>query len=254
MPTIEQAMDVAIMVVKNGGSTPVADRTFSNMLKGTGQEGAALVWRLDHVVASREGKGVSSTLARPIATIGLHLVRASAAVDLGKRMAAEGTHEIDLDAEIRRIQSLPSPHKPGTLMLAAAGAAVFFALLTGGDPGAAGIACAAALVGQSVRGILQTRGLARVGVTAICALLSGLIAAVGLRLGLSQTAPAAFVGAVVYMVPGVMLINGCIDVVSPRHMSVGVERLLDAGVILFTLTVAVILANGVLTGFSMGAM
>lgn len=250
--SVERALDVAVMVVKNGGSTAMADRTFANVLKGYGQENVSVVWRLDFVAARIESNGVSATVLRPIAAVGLHLVRASAAVALGEQVAKRGVRAIDMDAEITRIQSLASPHNRWLMMFAGACAGAFFSRSAGGDWGAFAVACCAAGVGQFVRGLLQARGMARIGVTGLCALISGLIATTGLRLGLSQMIPATLVGAIVYMVPGVLLINGCIDLVSPKHMSVGIERLVDASLILLTLTIAVVCADMLITGLHIG--
>lgn len=254
MKSVERALDVAVMVMKNGGSTAMADRTLANILKGCGQEGVSVVWRLDFVAARIGTEGVSATILRPIETVGLHLVRASAAVALGEQVADKGAHAVEIDAEIARIQSLPSPHSRWMMTLAAACAGAFFSRAAGGDWGAFGIACASACVGQLIRGVLQARSVVRIGVTMICALISGLIATAGLYLGLSQTTPATLVGSIVYMVPGVLLINGCIDFMSPRHMSVGIERLQDAALILLTLTIGVVLAYMLFTGLKQGAV
>jgi uncharacterized membrane protein YjjP (DUF1212 family) len=254
MKSVERALDVAVMVVKNGGSTAMADRTLANILKGCGQEGVSVVWRLDFVAARIEAEGASQTILRPIETVGLHLVRASAAVALGEQVADKGAHAVEIDAEIARIQSLPSPHSRWMMTLAAACAGAFFSRTAGGDWGAFGIACVSACVGQLIRGVLQARSVARIGVTMICALISGLIATAGLYLGLSQTTPATLVGSIVYMVPGVLLINGCIDFMSPRHMSVGIERLQDAALILLTLAIGVVLAYMLITGLKQGAV
>ncbi len=40
MQAIERALDVALIVMRNGGSTVMADRTFRNILKGYKQDGA----------------------------------------------------------------------------------------------------------------------------------------------------------------------------------------------------------------------
>ncbi|MBP1689033.1 MAG: hypothetical protein H6Q33_5176 [Deltaproteobacteria bacterium] len=52
-------------------------------------------------------------------------------------------------------------------------------------------------------------------VTLTCGILSACIAGIGLRLGLSQ--PAAAIASVIYMVPGLPLINGFVDVVRHKY-------------------------------------
>jgi uncharacterized membrane protein YjjP (DUF1212 family) len=72
--------------------------------------------------------------------------------------------------------------------------------------------------------------------------LSACIACVGLRLGLSQTVPATLVASVIYMVPGLPLINGFVDMVSHRFLFVGLERIADAVFLFLVLAVAIALA------------
>jgi hypothetical protein len=39
MQSVEWALDVALIVMQNGGSTAMADRTFQNVIKGCKQDG-----------------------------------------------------------------------------------------------------------------------------------------------------------------------------------------------------------------------
>jgi uncharacterized membrane protein YjjP (DUF1212 family) len=109
-----------------------------------------------------------------------------------------------------------------------------------------GVVLVAAAVGQLVRALLQKRNFSRYAVTFICALISGFLAVAGLRLGLTAVAGATLIGSVVYMVPGVPLINGFVEIASGKHLFVGLQRLLDATSLFFILTVAVAIANSAL--------
>jgi uncharacterized membrane protein YjjP (DUF1212 family) len=104
----------------------------------------------------------------------------------------------------------------------------------------------AAAVGQFIRSLLQKRNFSRYAVTFFCALISGFIAVAGLRLGLSAVAGATLIGSIIYMVPGVPLINGFIEIASGAHFFVGLQRLLDATSLFFILTIAVGIANSAL--------
>jgi len=42
---VERALDVALIVMQNGGSTVMADRTFQNILEGYKQDGVSAAWR-----------------------------------------------------------------------------------------------------------------------------------------------------------------------------------------------------------------
>jgi hypothetical protein len=55
MEQIDRALDLALIVIENGGSTVMADRTFRNVLKGYGLNGVSVVWRLDFAATNIEG-------------------------------------------------------------------------------------------------------------------------------------------------------------------------------------------------------
>ena len=93
---------------------------------------------------------------------------------------------------------------------------------------------------------MQTWKLSPATLTFVCALLSALIGAAGLRLGVSQSAPATLMGSVIYQVPGVMLINGFIDVTSERYLFAGLQGLTRAAFKFFILTIAVAVADACL--------
>jgi hypothetical protein len=44
MRAVDMALEAALLVMQNGGSTVAADRTFAHVLKGDEQEGVAAVW------------------------------------------------------------------------------------------------------------------------------------------------------------------------------------------------------------------
>jgi uncharacterized membrane protein YjjP (DUF1212 family) len=75
--------------------------------------------------------------------------------------------------------------------------------------------------------------------------LSASVAAVGLRMGLSQAAPWTMIASVIYMVPGLPLINGFIDLLSHNFLLVGLERIANAVYIFLILAVAIAFASTV---------
>src|SRR5512137_2387890 len=120
MQPVERALDVALIVLQNGGPTGLAERTFENILKGYKQDGVSAAWRLDFVAVSSTAEGQSSAVLRSVGPIGVNLVRASEAVVLGERVARG---ELDADAlvsEIGRAKALALPYSRWVLMAAAA--------------------------------------------------------------------------------------------------------------------------------------
>jgi len=246
MQPVERALDVALIVMQNGGSTVMADRTFKNILKGYKQDGVSVAWRLDFVAASSAAEGRPATVLRPVGPIGVNLIRASEAAVLGERAARGEVSTTALVSEVERIRALAPPYNRWVMMAAAACTAAFFSQIPGGDWGAFGIAFVAAGVGQFFRSLLQSRRSAVAPVTLVCGVLSACIAGLGLRLGLSQTAPATLIASVIYMVPGLPLINGFVDLVSHKYLFVGLERIANAAFLFLVLAIAIALAYGVL--------
>jgi len=245
MQRVERALGVALIVMQNGGSTAMADRTFRNILRGHVEEQASAAWRLDLVTVCGMEDGQSWTVQRPVGAIGVNLVRASEAVVLGERVARGEVDAADLGSEIARIQALASPYGRWTLIAAAACTAAFFSQIPGGDLGAAGIAFVAAGSGQFFRSGLQAMKVTVANVTLVCGVLSAFVAGFGIRLGFTQVAPATVVASVIYMVPGLPLINGFVDVISHKYLLVGFERISNAVFLFLLLALAIALADTV---------
>jgi uncharacterized membrane protein YjjP (DUF1212 family) len=243
---VTAALDLASLVLQSGGSTPLADITFQNVLKGYGEERVSVFYRQDFIAASSIANGQPWTVLQPLNPPGLHLVRASEVTTLSERFARGDVDTVDFVSQVERITQLPPPHNRWITILAAACAAAAFSRSSGGDWGGMGVVLLGAAAGQFVRSPLQKRAFSRWAITFICALISGFIAVAGLRLGLSRVAGATLIASVIYMVPGIPLINGFIDIASGKHLFVGVQRLFDASVVFFIMTVAVAIANSAL--------
>lgn len=245
MKPVDAALELAVIVIRNGGSTAAAARAFTNVLKGYRLDGTVAIWRLDFVAASREENGRAETLLRQVGAIGVNLTRVSEASVLGERVARGEVHTDALASEIERIRALASPYARWVLVVAAACTAAFFSRIAGGDWGALGIVFVGAGAGQCLHLWLQARKLAVAPMTLICGVLSASIAAAGLRLGLSQIVPATAIASVIYLAPGLPLINGFFDLVSHRFLFVGLQRIASATFLFLLLSVAIGIAQAV---------
>jgi uncharacterized membrane protein YjjP (DUF1212 family) len=243
---ITAALDLASLVLQSGGTTPMADTTLKNVLKGYGEQGVSTVYRQDFIAASTVTNGQAWTVLRSLGPPGLHLVRASEATVLSERFARGEVDTAGFVSQVERVKQLASPHNRWMTIFAAACAAAAFSRSTGGDWGGMGVVLVAAAVGQFVRSLLQKRSLPRWAVTFFCAVISGFVAVAGLRLGWSRITGATLIGSVIYMVPGIPLINGFVDIASGKYLFLGVQRLFDASALFFIMTVAVAIANSAL--------
>lgn len=249
MRPIEIALDAALLVMRSGGSTPAAERTFSNLLKASRQEVDSTVWRLDFIAATGTAQGQSRTVVRAVGPIGVNLYRASEIAVLGTRAANGEVSAAEIEDEVERIRRLPSPYSRWlTVVIAAAIAACFVQIPDGRDWGGSAVAFVAAGLGQLIRTELQARSVPVAATTLICGLLSALIAALGLRLGYSQVESTVLLGAVIYLVPGLPLINGFIDMLSHRYLFIGAERMLNAAFLFLVLGLAIAIAHNLVLG------
>ena len=100
-----------------------------------------------------------------------------------------------------------------------------FCRLFGGDWTAAGIVFTATLVGFAARQRMQAHGVNHFLIFIISAFMASLCASAALRF--DCTAETALATGVLYLVPGVPLINGVIDIVE-GHILIGFSRLINA--------------------------
>jgi len=245
MQPVEAALETAVIVMQNGGSTVAAARSFNDILKGYKEDGVSAVWRLDFIAATSSGEGQSRTIVRPVGPIGVNLVRASQIAVFGEHVARGEITTAAVDAQIAHIKQLPSSYSRWLALVAAACIAGSLSRFAGGDWGSFGIVLVAAAVGQIVRSLLQARKVPVASVTLICGVLSACIACLGLRLGFSQVASVTLIASVVYLAPGLPLINGFVDVVSHKYLFVGIERIANALYLFLILAIAIALASAV---------
>ena len=249
---VEKALDAAVIVMESGGSTTLAERTFNAIFAALDRSEEApsrlgSVWRLDFIaITTAPAEGPSRTVLRRLSTIGLSLHRASEAVVVAERAARGELQANAIESEIERIRKLPAPYGRATMVLASACAAAFLTQTAAGDYGAMCVAFVAAAAGSFVRSLLQARKVGRSVHTFAGALLSTLLATAGLRLGLTATAPATLLGSIIYMVPGIALATGFVDLVSDHHMLAGAERILNAAFIFLILALSLVIADALL--------
>ena len=245
MQPVEWALDVALIVMKNGGSTAMADRTFENILKGfkTGRGPRRMA------AGFRGGGGVGEGSRRR--SFGRSARSASTCFAPPKRWSlASGWHEArsippPLPAEVERIKALAPPYNRWAMMAAAACTAAAFSQIPAGTGGHSALPLWRRASGSFVRSLLQASEARGRSCDADLWGAFGVHRGVGLRLGLSQTAPAALIASVVYMVPGMPLINGFMDIVIQHRLLVGLERIANAAFLFLVLTIAIAFAQAV---------
>lgn len=140
----------------------------------------------------------------------------------------------ELRERYARAIARPKLHPLCVLLLAALANASFCALF-GGDWTSRGIVFAATLVGFRLRQLMQARHINHYIVFIVSALAASLCASSALPAG-TPTAEVALATSVLYLVPGVPLLNGVIDIVE-GYVTTGVCRLIQA--LLLVLCIAI---------------
>lgn len=239
---LHAAQRAALLVIRNGGATPVAERMFDNILRAHGQDAVETVWRLDFIAASRARSGEGAYL-RNVGALTLKLALVGEVEALAERAMAERTRIDEVYARLRRLEALPSPCPRSALVAGAASAAGFLAHMLARDEGAVVVAFVAAAPGQGARLIRQRRGLSAVALVFVSATRSALVAGARIRLGLVSDTFATLVASVAYLVPGLLLINGFMDLLSQRYLAIGLERMAKAFVLFLVIAIGIALAD-----------
>ena len=242
--TMEVALDVAVTVLTSGGSTRMADKTFQNIARGCGYPGLSAIWRLDVATAF---DGTSLTIARPVGAFGVNLQRVSEAALLSDRASRGEIMLSTLRSELERIRELPQPYSLLTTLAVLTAATVGFVRLAGGDWSAAGCTSVAAIAGYLVRALLARRNVPGVGPNLAAAIVSASAAGLAVRLGLTGSAAATVIGSIIYLAPGLPLVNGFADIISERYLVIGLERVASAALQAVLLAVGVQFAAVIVT-------
>ena len=244
--SVETALDAAALILQNGGSTLAAERGFSNVLHGHGSTGITTVWRLDLITAIGDRGGQNTVILRAVGPIGVNLVRVAKLEEISELRLSGDVVSDETAVQIADVRNLVSPYPAWLAVLAAGAGGAFFSQVCGGDRTSLLIAFVAAGIGQSVRVVMQSKKIAIAAITLICGLISSLIAAFVFRSGISSTEMPTLVASVIYLVPGLPLINGFMDLISYKFLFVGVQRIANASFLFLTLAIAIAIATAVI--------
>lgn len=229
-----------MLALENGGTAALAERVFVNVLKSAGIDDGFVVWRLDFATAGRKRGG--PVVVRTVGAIGVNLQRVSELTLLADRAARAAIAFEAVPPEIERIARIGSAYAPWTTLVAAAMTAALFARLQNSVWAGAGLAFLAAAVGQAIRVRLLDRNVAASAATLAAAVVSALTAAAGLRFRLIDGSAGTLLASVIYLVPGLPLINGFFDMGASRFLVLGVQRVASAVVVVALMALAVALA------------
>ena len=238
--SVESALRAALMVIERGGSTAMADNTFKNIISKCDVSDVSVMWRLDNVILGYTIDGQTTTVLRPVGGIGTDLTGVSKVIELSEDVAEGKTDISDVNSELEKISKLPPVHTNWTLILVAALAAAFYSKFHYGAIGSIAVVFIAALIGQTLRLKLKSKKVKDGQITLICGLLSAGITSMALQLGFGKLDMPIMIASVIYMVPGLLMINGFVDLTKQRFIFIGMQRLLNATFLFIILAVVIL--------------
>lgn len=139
-----------------------------------------------------------------------------------------------LRAEYNVIISRPRLSRWYVLFLVASANASFCRLF-GGDVYAMGIVFVATLVAFFVRQELSSRHVNHMSIVVLCSFIASMIASVGLHFHIGHTPDIAVATSVLFLIPGVPLINSIIDILE-GHVLAGISRSVNACILIICIS------------------
>lgn len=182
------------------------------------------------LTVSDDVSGASCTAVRSLPGGGPNFTRVQALNALGWRMVNEHLPLEEAWQEVEHILALPSvPPLRLCLLVACANAA--FCRLFEGDAVAMLLVFVATLVGFSVRQALSRLGMNSKIVYLCAAFCASLTASCGVILHLGTTPQTALAVSVLFLIPGIPLINAVQDILD-GHVLMGIVRVVQAGMLI----------------------
>lgn len=119
------------------------------------------------------------------------------------------------------------PYSPWVVLLLVSVANASFCRLFGGDPVAMGVVLVATLVGFFVRQRMTAERINQMAVFIVSAFVASMTAAPAVWLGWGTTPQTALATSVLFLIPGVPLINSILDIIE-GHVLIGISRSVNA--------------------------
>jgi uncharacterized membrane protein YjjP (DUF1212 family) len=228
---VDDALHAAAILLECGVSGQAVSRT-AGQIAGedvTGPHARIRFVLLGDLVAVAAARGHAPwSLIRPVGVTKANLELASAVEELGERVASGEIASGDVAAELDRIEAIESPYGAATTTIASGVAGFAFAMLLGAAPQTAVLAVVACIAGSLVQHALRGWRLPPPVVIFTAALAASGIAAAGIRAGFAPLADSSTLPAITWLIPGLAIINGLLDLLSIRYITLGLHRTLTA--------------------------
>ncbi len=239
-------LDIAELLMASGAHTERVNRNILRIAKILGYDvqvffsfsGVTLTLVCDH------GDDYEHTSFRRIKGYGVNMSVVSAISRLSWKAGVESMTLVEIRTEVERVRSIPHYSKIKLVtMISLAGMA--FCRLAGGEPLAMLLAGLATALGFTTRNALLNRGYnLALSVGAASFIASG-VSGLGIPLEIGQKPEIAVATSVLFLIPGVPMINSIIDLMH-GHITIGQGRAMQGVVIAFSIAMGIVLSSGLL--------
>lgn len=239
---VDSAANTAISVLHFNGVTEMADKAFNNVISNTGISDVNIIWRFDNIMVSYKVNGQSEILMKPIISIGTSINGLYNVMEFSEDVKNGKISYKDIDTELQKIIDLPLIHKRIVYIILDGLAAAFYLKFHHGNFESIIIVFFAAMIGETVRYKLQSMAVPGNRIMFISGIISAGIASILLNNGYGTVEITTLIASVIYLVPGLRMINGFIDLTSLNYTIIGSQRLLNAMYLLLILAVVILVA------------
>lgn len=239
---VDSALKAAIKVIEYGGSTAFADNVFQGIISKCNVTEVSVMWRLDNIVVNYSDEGRNFTIMKPIEGIGTNLTGVSNLVKLSQDVKQGKTDISSVDSELEKINNSPSLHSKFIQILVAGFAAAFWVKFHNESFLTMAIVFSAAITGQTLRIQLRAKKVKDEYITLFCGLLSASITSIALHSGYGDVKMETMISCLIYLVPGLLMINAFVDMTNQKYIFIGSQRILNAGFLFLVLIFVIVTA------------
>ncbi len=234
-------VDIGVLLQRSGAHTERTIRNLKRFAASFGYEPEIFVAYSGVTITVQDDEHEqSTTLFGRVEHHGVHLATVAAISQLSWQIADEPCSISQVRTEIQRIKALP--HFPRWLIIPMIGLGCgALARIAGAEWPVAGITTIAAALALFVRMMLASGGFNALLVVMISAAVASIVGSFASLFGLGPTSGLAVAASVLFLVPGIPLINAVIDMIN-GYMTTGMGR----GAM--GISIAFSLAAGMLTG------
>ncbi len=237
-------LDIAVLLMSSGAHTARTERNLNRLAVVLGFQ-AEMFYSLSGITVTLTNKKLQPLTAfKKIPAYGVQLSVVSAISRLSWKALEQDMHFDDIKQEVNRIRNLA--HYPAVfvvIMLSLAGMA--FCRVAGGETISIMLAGIATALGFLTRNtLLQKKYALPVCIAAASFIASG-ISGLGLVLKIGTHPEIAVATSVLFLIPGVPMINATIDLMQ-GHMTTGQGRAMQATVMSFAIALGITLSSALL--------